>query len=245
MPRNSAAKVYDILPDENRHEIYRWAAEGRSVGDITSIFNRKYKPQDVGRHSKLQSKTITKVLCLPEAEKYVGKYRLEFLSAIRDIPITEKRIRLADLELMRQKTMLFLKNVQASTNISPRAFTQYLALIKKMTEILALAKEEMEPKNGINIGIGIGGTGEFADINDEQLHDERDALLKKLRGPVNEGAQEAGSLTDGNEEEGEGESPQVLLAPSGELRRNDLRERATNFSDIRQQEGHYKGMPAE
>lgn len=230
---------FDILTEKFRDEIYKWAAEGRTDSDICKCFNRQYPPEVTGRDSKLQVGTLRRIMRLPEAEQKLGKFRKEFLTSVKDIPIVEKKVRLQDLEILRRKTMHMINNLNlGGTGVNANKF---LSLTKKMTEILSLAKDEMEPKNGVHIGIDLGGGG-VDDLSDEELQKEREELIRKAGLTIEQGSKAFGEITEDDEGKNASGSSEVFLASPEELQRTELRQRKTVFSDIRQQTDGNSGV---
>jgi hypothetical protein len=180
---------------------------------------------------------------MPEAHRYVSKFRMEFLKTIKEIPISDKKVRLDDLERLRQRLMNLINNCQLNRS-HPKDITLFMAASRRVIEIIEIARNEMEQHPGLSIGIGLT-QGDLSELSDDDLKNKRDELIKRATAAINRGTSGIDEVTEGDEGEAEGGPAQVLLATpeelpgSGALPGGDV-----NVPDVRQQESGDQGMPA-
>ena len=169
--------VADRLTLEERMRIYRLAGEGYAIREVVAKFNASRSNQ-----GRVRAPGIEKILSLPEAHRHIATFRMEFLKMVKEIPIANKKVRLDDLESIRQRLMFIIHNVhleRSESNIS-----KFLMVSKRLIEVIDLARNEMEQRPGVAIGIGLG-QGEMSDISDENIKKERDELLRKATKALN------------------------------------------------------------
>jgi hypothetical protein len=230
--------VAATLTQEERIRIYQWVGEGYTQREVCDMFNKSRNI--VGRRKILRIDGLTRVLGTPEAHRAVSKFRVEFLKSVKNIPISQKVVRLDDLEKIRQSLMFILTSCRPEQNA--REFSKLNIVTRRIIEIMEIARSEMENRSGI--AINITPQGELSELSDEQLKAARDELLRKARIAFKQRASGVDELSEGDEAPYPGGSPEVLLAPSEELRRDKVPPRDYNFPDVRQQEDGDKGMPA-
>lgn len=230
-------EVADRLTRDERMAIYKWAGEGFSVKEICRLTNS-------GRPggARLRASTVERVLGMPEAHKFVAKFQTEFLKTVKDVPVAEKKVRLNDIEKIRQRLMHVIDNSRIDR--SKEELHKFLVCSRRMVELIDLARNEVEKVPGMTIGIGIGGRGDIGELTDEQLRVQREELLRKARIIVEQRTSEIDGDTEGDEGADKAGSDQVFLAPSEELRREELQERSDTISDLRRKEDGDKGVSA-
>ena len=217
--------VYSNLTQEAKFTIYKWAGEGYSKREIIKMFNRLHP-----KHRPLRISTVDKVLIQPEAHKFVSKFRVEFLKTVKHIPIADKKIRLDDLESIRQRIMHLIVSCHFSR--SDKEINRFLLYSKKLLDVLDLARNEMDQKSGIAIGIGLE-QGELGELDDKTLQKQRDDLLRKADISIKQRFIAPDEIAEGDEETSERGSSKVFLAPSEELRREELQPGESDVSDVR------------
>jgi len=239
--------IFDKLSDEEYALIYRLAGEGYAKREIMRKYNQLFrkdnnkKAGNTAGHPYITTPTIERVLEQPEAQRHISKYRLEFLKNVKDIPVADKKVRLDDLENMRMRLRGILNSCHLERG--DKNFNKFLTVTRRLIEILDMARNEMEPRNGINIGIGLG-QGEMGELTDEQLQAERDELIRKANLVIKRGNSAVDEFTEGDEKQDSEEPPEILLASPTKLRRKKLQKRDPKLSDIRQQKDNDKGLPS-
>lgn len=216
--------VADQLTKDERMKIYKWSGEGYTAGEISRMFN-KDRPM---RAPKLRAIGVEKILLMPGAGRYVSKFRLDFLKEVKDIPVADKKVRLYDLETIRQRSMQLLGYIRPERN--KEEFKKFLDLTKKVIEVSELARNEMEQRPGMSIGIGL--QGEMLELTDEQLQEQHDELIRRAQRAIEQRITADPKDPEGVKEAGNSGSAEVLLATSEELRRDKLRERDLGVSDV-------------
>jgi hypothetical protein len=183
--------VSDKLTHDERMDIYKWAGEGYTLREICKMHNNKGASK-----AKIRIPGITRVLGMPEAHKFVSKFRVAFLKNIKEIPISEKKVRLDDLEKMRQRLVHIINNCHLDR--SEKELGKFMMASRRLVEVIEMAKSEMEPRNGINIGIGVN-QGDMSDLTDEQLQQQRDDILRKAGIAFKRGVAAVHQGADGDE----------------------------------------------
>lgn len=216
--------IADRLTRDERMKLYQWAGEGYTTREIVRMFNDSQPGL-----AKIRVPGVEKILAMPEAHKFVAKFRIEFLKSVKEIPIAQKAVRLDDLEKMRQRLSHIAFNCHVDR--SPKELSKFLMASKRLIEIIELARNEMEQRPGVAIGIGIN-QGDLGDLTDEQLKNERDELLRKTRNAIKRGITASDEVAEGDEAAGPAGSSEILLAPSEELRRDELPKREPDVPNV-------------
>lgn len=189
-----ARAAFKKLSDDQRHIALRMYAEGIGPSDISKYIKSEwsidYTPEGVS--SLVKSKVH---------EPFLNKCRDEYLKKIKDVPIANKRIRIDDLEKVRNKVMKALEENKCATKTEREEFRQ---LVRTLNDIIINAREEMEKKPNL---VPIIGLGDFSDKSDDDLIAERDELIKQAERLVSTGANETGSSLEGIEGSDTIESP--------------------------------------
>lgn len=238
MPTLENLKTAERLTRDERMMVYQWSAEGYTTGEICRLYNRS-----PGRTSTcLRSQGVERLLRLPEAHKFVGTLRKEYLKSIKDIPVTEKRIRLDDLESLRVRIMRIINNCRPEA--SDKAFSKFMQTTRRAIEILAIARDEMEMKPGVSFGMMAMAQGELSELTDQQLKDYREELIRKAQRVEQRGASSVDENPEGDEVPAGSGSPEILLAASENVQRDQLQPGELDLPDLRQQEGNDQGLSA-
>ncbi len=228
--------VAERLTRDERMMIYEWAGEGYTVREISSMFNRSRAAV-----SKIRIPGVQRILEVPEAQKFVSGFRLKYLKSLEKIPIANKAVRMDTLDKLSQRLMSMANLTKTYRN--DKETGKFLNIVRRIIEINDLARNEMEQRAGVSIGIGLG-QGDLDDLSDEQLKSRRDEIIRRAAKAIDQRAGGADEISESVEGEDSERSPEILLAPSEELRREELQKRIPEISDLRQQDGSDKGMPA-
>lgn len=189
-----------------------------------------YNDEHVGR-KRLRRDTVERVLQLPESAKFVNEFRLNFLKNLKDIPVSDKKIRLYDLERLRQRLMRLIDNLYPEKESQ---FSKFMLSVRAVGNILEMARNEMESKPNLSVGIINNNQGDMGELTDEQLQQRREELFNRARRAVESGISTTDSDSEGNPKEDPTQSPEVLLAASDQLPGDELSPGADQLSDIRQ-----------
>lgn len=191
MAVRSRGYLANSMTVDERQSIYRWAGEGYTLREICKMFNNQRGPQ-----SRVRIPTIERILALPEAHASVARYQLEFLQTLKDLPISEKKVRLNDLEKLRQRLMYIINNCHLERGKDQVG--RFLSVAKRLIEVLDIARNELEPRPGVAIGIGLN-QGEMGGLTDEQLRNDRDDLLRQVRNSLKRESSEVDEDPEGDE----------------------------------------------
>lgn len=222
------------LSRDERMLIYKMSGEGYSLRDIHKSINSYSQ-------TRFTLTTIQKALDDPHSNKYIAKFRDEFLKEIKHIPITDKSTRLKELESLRQRISMIVNGCHFDRGEAQ--INKFFRAQRALLDILDMARNEMEPRNGIGIGININN-GEMSELTDEELKNQRDQLLKKAGKSFKRRSSFVDEGSEGDGQEDSGESSGVLLAAPEELLGDGLPPSAADVPDARQPEGDDSGMPS-
>lgn len=175
------------LSDDQRHIALRMYAEGIGPSDISKYIKSEwsidYTPEGVS--SLVKSKVH---------EPFLNRCREDYLKKIKDVPIANKRIRIDDLEKVRNKVMKALEENKCATKTEREEFRQ---LVRTLNDIIINAREEMEKKPNL---VPVMGLGDFSDKSDDDLIAERDELLKQAERLVAGGADKVSGSFEGTQD---------------------------------------------
>lgn len=228
--------VSNRLTRDERMTIYQWSGEGYTAQEIVRMFNR-LRP-GLGR---VRIMGVEKILSMPEAHKFVAKFRINFLKSIKEIPISQKVVRLDDLERLRQRLMHIIINCNPGRG--EKEVHKLLSVSKRLIEITELARNEMDQRPGLSIGIGIN-QGELNELSDEQLRLERDELLRRATNTFKRSVTAFNEIAEGDEGSDREGGAEIFLASSEGLRREKLQKCDVDIQDVRQQDNNGEGLPA-
>ena len=111
----------------------------------------------------------------------VARFREEFLSAVKEVPIANKRVRMDALEATRLAlTGMMEKLVSPSEGgMSSEERHEMLMCMRRMNETLCVAREEMEAKPLL---IQQFNVSQYSGMSDEEVALRRVELVEKIRG---------------------------------------------------------------
>lgn len=135
------------------------------------------------------------------ARLVVANYRNAYLTRIRDVGISHKRVRLGDLEEVRGKIM---EKVKGYTLETPDQVKEFALITKSLTDVVDKAREEVEGKSIVFNQLNV--IGDFGDKSDGELANRRDELIRKAERVIiteanNGRTSGANGSSDGIEEE--------------------------------------------
>lgn len=152
------------LSPEQRMLVLRKYAEMAEPAEISlwikDSFNIDYK-----------TSSISSLVQTPTAKPVIAKFKEDWMRRVKEVPIANKRIRIEDLEYIRVKLMKLIKDNLCDSKGQKEEFRHQ---VKTLNEIILNAREEMEKKPFITIGLG-----DFSDKSDDELIAERDEILKQ------------------------------------------------------------------
>ena len=155
------------LTNDQRMLVLRLFAEGISS---TAIVKELLEEHGV----KICQNAIIQTCKSKKHQPRIKEFKDRYLSEVRSVPIANKRIRIDDLEEIKNKIMKMLIKNPLKTK-SDR--TEFLAQSGRLMQIEAQAMEEMEKKPHIfqNVVVTMG------DSSDEALHERRKELENRWK----------------------------------------------------------------
>lgn len=122
----------------------------------------------------------------------VSKYRMQYLARVKDVAISHKRIRLEDLELLRNN---YLDKIRKTPVDDGKGFRE---LAKGLNEVLMSARDEIEGKSMVFNQLNV--IGDFNDKSDDELAARRDELIKQAERALIGGASGVNNNPEGIED---------------------------------------------
>lgn len=214
------------MTKDERLQIYQWVGEGYTAREICRMFNKTR----LAGTPLLRIPGVERILNLPEAHRFVAQYRINFLKEVKQVPISEKKIRLDDLEKIRQKLSAILGNCHAHR--SERELSKFMQVSKILLNVLDLARNEMEQRAGILSPVSMIKDDELSELTDEQLNEERKNLIARLQRTYEQRASSSNEDGEGDEGKDSSGSAEILLAASEGLRRDELQSGEVKVSDV-------------
>lgn len=104
----------------------------------------------------------------------LDKMRNNYLAKLKNIAISHKRVRLDDLESLRQT---YIEHIKANGCVDEKERSEFRFMAKGLTDILNAARNELEG-NGITFN-QLNVIGEWDDKSDDDLRARRDELIRK------------------------------------------------------------------
>lgn len=156
------------LTHDQRMMALRMYGEGHRYADI----QRQLKI-DFGislHHESIRSTCDSKV-----NQPFIEKFRAAYLSRISEVPISNKRIRIDDLEEVRGRILKVIKKNPLETT---KQRSEFLALSGRLISVLQQAREETEKRPELMASFTVD---EFSTMSDEELMVKRSELLAKVK----------------------------------------------------------------
>ena len=205
-------KLEDKLPTEAFVMLCRMHVDGHNSREICDAIKREY-------NIDYSQGSVSYRLRAKRAQPYLERFREEYLTKVKQVPIAHKRIRIDDLEKTRIKLGRLIDKMPVQTKLQR---DELLRAMRLLNETLCVAREEMEKKPEMVQQISLSS---FSNLTDQELQKRKEALIAKETGVRPRG-------DDGIRDPGEREtlpdlaqSPQVFLAPPEELQRDPMPER--------------------
>ena len=140
-------KTRSVMSNEDVSLVLRMHAEGHIPSEII----RHLDKNNIRHPTPSAIWRITKAKC-HQAE--IEAYREDYYSRIKEVPIAHKRTRLEDREDLR-KTLkkMFKKLMSKEGDINKKQFKMFLAIAKRLDEVLTGAQDEMEKRPGTVVAL--------------------------------------------------------------------------------------------
>lgn len=154
------------------YEVLRLAAQFKTAREISKADIAI--DRESGKPIRLSQDNISKIINKKENRITLSGLRQHYLAKMKDTAIYNKRIRLDDLEELRQKYLDMLRENQLA---DAEQRNEFRVLSKGFIEVLNAAREEVEGKsmvfNQLNMNMELDGQ------SDEDLIQRRDELIAK------------------------------------------------------------------
>lgn len=198
-----------ILEDKESQFILKLHGQGTKQIKIRELFKEEFN-LDI-------APILVKNICShTDNQVYVERYREEYLSKVKSVPLANKRIRLDDLQEIRDALFSAVSTLDMQDSEQRK---DILAIYGKLKDILSSAREEMEGKPWLIQQINIT---ELNHLSDDELHKRKEILIAKATGTYQERDIGIREDSQGTEESLDEQSPQVPLASPIGLQRIEL-----------------------
>ena len=163
------------LTEKERLFILESYGEGTSIPNISLIFISKFR-------KKISHSAVTSVCHEEDNKAVIENYRSNYLVRIKDVSIANKRLRLNDLQNMRDRLFLIAEQLDDTT---PEGRSELLLVFRRIHEIICVARDEMEGKSNAFTQINVT---QLSNLSDEELQRRKEILLAKALGTYQEPA---------------------------------------------------------
>ena len=185
-----------VLSNENRSLVLRMHTEGHTPTEIIKHLDEN----NIVHPISTAIWRLTRAKC-HQAE--IETYKEDYYSRIKEVPISHKRTRLEDREDLR-KTLkrMFKKLMSKEGDINKKQFKMFLAIAKRLDEVLVGAQNEIEKRPGTVVAL----TQHFGDREltmEELIVEERD-IVRRIGELKTEGISLPDRASFNNEEGKEG-----------------------------------------
>lgn len=191
------------VPEEEFLYILRLHAEFVKPERIQESLQSKY-----GQNSALGNSLIRikHVIGDTNSRLIIAQFRGAYLNRIKDVPIANKRVRLEDLEEVRDKVITDLKQNKL---LDAEQKMEFRLMAKSLKDTLDCAREEVEGKSIVFNQLNV--IGDFGDKSDDELASRRDELIRKASRVIateafNGRTVRVDGITEGTDESQGGES---------------------------------------
>ena len=178
--------VKELLNLEQRTFALRLYAEGLTAGEVVREIKSTY---DIDyAEASLKSTVKSK-----KWQATIERFREEYMSKVKSVPIANKRVRIDDLEGVRNKILKCIKDNPLKTK-SDKA--EFLMMTRRLNETLCVGREEMEAKPFMVQQLSIGA---FSSMSDKEIQERKEVLIAKATGTYEGRSNRAGNVDEGEE----------------------------------------------
>ncbi len=117
---------------------------------------RSIQIDNPGDYPTLSYRHIKNTRIAPENEEYINRHKEVYLNSVMEVPISQKRIRLDDLNRERVRIIKTIRNVCGDKeqpdgtfkmeDVKEKKVTKYLSLVKRLVELEIAGRDEVEKK---------------------------------------------------------------------------------------------------
>lgn len=189
----------------------------KDIATCIRLYGEGKKPQQINDHifnttgKNIDIQKLANMLLRKDYQVFIERARDKYLSEVKLVAIANKRIRLDDLQVMRDK--LFDMTVSLDATLKEDR-EEILDIYRRINEVLAIAREEMEGKSHTFQQINIT---EVSSWTDEELQRRKAVLIAKATGTYNERDFGIGEDSEGGAAETDAPPPEIPLATPEKL----------------------------
>lgn len=166
-------KEIEALPIEDKEDVLLCFAQFMSFEAI-----RHHVIMTVGEGTPFTDVNMIERFCKDPKNKWtIMDMRNRYLNEQRKVAIFHKRVRLDDLQYLRDRYLVQIRLIGDETEKERQEF-KYMAY--GLADILSKARDEVEGKGmSINVGLGVFDMGDLEGKSDAELISRREELLRK------------------------------------------------------------------
>lgn len=146
------------------------------------MYGEGYRYADIQRQLKidfgisLHHESIRSTCDAKINKPFIEKFRTAYLSRVSEVPIANKRVRIDDLEKVREKILRVIEKNPLQTQ---KQRNEFLAFSSRLVAVVQQAREETEKRPEIMNNFSL--VNEFSSLSDDELRQTRDELLAKVQ----------------------------------------------------------------
>ena len=146
----------------------------KTILRVCKMHAEGWKNIHISETTELAPSTIRGIVTEADNKQFIDEYRKQYMGAVYDVPVANKRIRLDDIEKLRVRLLGELLLAESGD------VQTVCKLARELIGALERAQNEMEQKPFVIQQI-IAGYNAFGRLSDEQLYEEREKLIEVAR----------------------------------------------------------------
>lgn len=175
-------KQMESMPKEQLENIIQLFSEFCTLEAIRHSMIMSFGEEAVGSDVWI----IEKITKNSKYKWEIQERRDKYLNRLKDLAISHKRVRLEDLQYLRDRYIVQIRGVGDNT---PEERQEFKYMAYGLAQILAQAQDEVEGKGmNINVGLGVFDMGDLDGKSDQELISRRQELLAKAERAIGIGS---------------------------------------------------------
>ena len=146
----------------------------KTILRVCKMYAEGWKMIHISETTELAYQTVQGIVAAADNKQFIDEYRKQYMGAVYDVPVANKRIRLDDIEKIRIRLVDELEKAIAGD------IGTVCKVARELINALERAQNEMEQKPFVIQQI-IAGYNAFGRMSDEQLYAEREKLIEVAR----------------------------------------------------------------